>query len=420
MRLSNLRRELAAFVTFSCVIAAGATVFGQTSTSLPSSRDLSRYGLTRAWWNQATMDPSRDQIRHLTGDEDNIYVQSRSGIVTAFDAESGRRLWSLLVGSDNQQALPASSNSGILLIAVGLKVHAVNKFTGEVLWELELPHHPSTAPAMDDDRVYLGMVDGSSFAYDLRKIRELWEENRLPRWSNYAFVWRYKAPQQISSPPVPDGRSVTFASMNGSVYSVGASERKLFFQFETAGRTRIVTPLGRGRDSIFVTSEDARMFCLNKENGVRRWAFTAGVPIRQQPRVVEGSVYVCPQDDGMYCLNVNSGLTNWHQARASSFLASTTDYLIASDSLDNVLLLSHDDGAIVGVLPLRGLNVRLHNERTDRCYLASDDGLIVCLREKGQEFPLYHMFPDRRPLLPEFAPDEAEPPAPEPDPTEPN
>ena len=420
MRFSTQIIRLVALVAFGSIAASGPALYAQVSSPLPRERMLSRYGLTRAWWNQATLNPGLDEVAHFTGDEENVYIQSRSGIVTAFDAESGHRLWSSLVGSESQQALPASSNAEILLVAVGMNVHALNKFTGEVLWELSLPHHPSTAPAMDDDRVYLGMVDGSSFAYDLRKIRDLWEENRLPKWSNLAFVWRYQAPQRISSPPIPDGRSVTFASANGSVYSVGASERRLYYQFETANRTRIVTPLGRGEDSIFVTSEDSRMFCLNKENGVRRWAFTAGVPIRRQPRVVEGNVYVTPQNDGMYCLNTSSGLTKWHQPRASEFLASTTDYLIASDALDNVLLMAHEDGAILGVLPLRGYKVRLHNDRTDRCYLATPDGVVVCLREKGQEFPLYHMFPDRRPLLPEFAPEEAEAPEPESDPAEAN
>lgn len=41
----------------------------------------------------------------------------------------------------------------------------------------------------------------------------------------------------------------------------------------------------------------------------------------------------------------------------------------------------------------------------DRIFLASPSGLVVALRERGRSFPQYHMFPERRPILPEFAPD---------------
>ena len=38
--------------------------------------------------------------------------------------------------------------------------------------------------------------------------------------------------------------------------------------------------------------------------------------------------------------------------------------------------------------------------------MATKSGLIVCIREQNKEFPTYHMFPERQPILPEFASDE--------------
>jgi hypothetical protein len=57
-------------------------------------------------------------------------------------------------------------------------------------------------------------------------------------------------------------------------------------------------------------------------------------------------------------------------------------------------------------LPLRDFTVRYGNELTDRIYLATSRGLVICLRENGQEFPIYHRYPERQPILPEFAPEE--------------
>jgi hypothetical protein len=68
-----------------------------------------------------------------------------------------------------------------------------------------------------------------------------------------------------------------------------------------------------------------------------------------------------------------------------------------------VLILSRDDGAITGSLPARELSLRAANDRTDRLYLASPQGTLVCLRPQGSDFPEYHKFPERQPMLPEFA-----------------
>ena len=382
-----------------------AVGLGQGSSLLPSNRELNRFGLERAWWGRAVIDSSRDTVKYIRIDEDNLYVQTRSGLVTAFHAETGRRLWSALLGATTQESLPVATNETELLIATGLQLIAVNKFTGEVGWELELQAHPSTSPAVVNDRIYIGMVDGSIYAYDLRQIRVLFSENRLPQWSNLAFLWRYKASEAVTSTPIANNRSVTFSSLNGSVYSVAAEERGLYFQFETDGQIR--TQLGHGAGALFVTSEDARLFCLNAENGVRRWAFTSGVPIRNQPRVIGGDVYVSPMHDGMYSLSTVSGIRSWHQPHANAFLAATDDHVYVSDFVGNVLILDRQgDGAVLGVLPYRDLSMRFQNDRTDRIYLGTESGLIVCLREVGRDFPKFHMYPERSPILPEFAPDE--------------
>ena len=80
-----------------------------------------------------------------------------------------------------------------------------------------------------------------------------------------------------------------------------------------------------------------------------------------------------------------------------------------TDDLGNLMVLSRADGAPLGVLPLRDYSIRVANDRTDRIYLCTESGLVVALRERDQEFPEYHMFPERRPILPDFAPEGEQP-----------
>ncbi|MBL8850163.1 MAG: PQQ-binding-like beta-propeller repeat protein, partial [Planctomycetaceae bacterium] len=378
---------------------------------IPSNRSLAPYGLELQWWGQAIMDPAQDVVVYVAVDEDNVYVQSRDGIVTAFQGDSGKRLWSQMLGSTYKVGMPLATNERYVFVAVGLDLFALNKFTGELEWELPLTHHPSTAPEADNDHIYIGMVDGSLFCYDLNKIRQFWEEGKLPRFAANAFLWKHKAALELTSPPVSNGEFVSFASLSGTVYSVSTRDHKLKFQFETD--EPIQTPIGRGAGSLFVVSEDSRLYCLNRDTGLRRWTFTSGVPIREQPLVIGSSVYVTPLNDGMYCLNVATGTIKWRQQRAAVFLGATDRYVFATDKLNNVLLLSHDDGGILGELATQGFTCDLPNERTDRLFLVSPDGLVVCIRETGQEFPIYYKFPERRPILPELAidPPAAEAPA---------
>jgi outer membrane protein assembly factor BamB len=400
------RRPCSAFVL--AVTASTGTLLAQSRSAnpVPLDRDLARYGLVRAWWNRATLDPGRDTVKHFTADEDNVYVQATSGVVTAFDAESGVRLWSTLIGPPDTPSLPVATNEDQLLLAVGMQLYSVDKLTGKLLWELKLLHHPSAAPGLDSEQVYLGMVEGSVYCYDLRRIHQLYHEGRLPQWSNLAQLWRYKAPEAITSPPMSNGRIVVFASLSGSLFAISRRDNKLQFQFETEGHAPILAPVGQGSGSLMIPTEDSRLLTVNDENGKRRWVFTSGNPIRRQPAVIGPHVFVAPVGEGLYCLSVASGVIQWHQRRASTFLAATSDAVYASDDLGNVVVLARNDGAVVGALPMGHLSVRVQNERTDRLYLASKDGLVVGLREQGLEFPIYHKYPERRPILPEFAPDD--------------
>jgi outer membrane protein assembly factor BamB len=399
-------------LVLACLATAGLSLpaAAQAPAVLPKQQNLEKYGLELQWWGQAILDPAVDTVRYVSVDEEIVYVQSTEGILTTFNGESGKRLWSQLLGGPSQISLPIATNEREAFVAIGLQLFGVNKFTGELEWEIRLGHHPSTSPDADNDHLYIGMVDGALFCYDLNKIRTLWEAGKLPAWSASTYLWRHKAPLEISSPPVSDGKTVVFASRSGTLYSVGCRDHELKFQFETDAS--IETPIGYGAGSLFVASEDTRLYCLNRETGIRRWTFTAGVPIRQQPHVVGSSVFVAPSKDGVYCLVAASGVIRWHQPLADEFLAANDKYVFATDRLHNVLMLSHEDGSVLGEAPLRGYTVKVANDRTDRLYLASPDGLIVCIRDKAQEFPLYHKYPERRPILPELAPDEpAEAPA---------
>lgn len=412
---SPLRLLVGAVISW-CGITAVALAQTKSDAPLPNHHQLNRLGLERVWWAQAVLNPHRDKVRSIAIDEDVLVVQSTSGVATGLDAETGQQLWASQLGNQDQQSYPAVSSESLSLIVYGDTLYALNKQNGRMVWTLILPGQPSTGPALDDKRVYIGCLDGSLYAYSLRVIRKLYEERRLPQWSNEAQLWKYKAAKEITSPAIPAGRNVYVASRDGSLYAVTTANRKLTFQLETD--KSIVAPLTRAGDMMYVASEDNSFYAINTMKQKVIWEFTSGLPIRKAPWPFEKDLYVLPDRGGMYNLDPANGNTNWWQPQVTDFIAMLGNTVVASDRDGNLLMISRDKGEVTGQLPFRRYTIRPGNDRTDRIYLATESGLLVCLRQIGHTFPRYHRYPDRLPLLPMMESEEGEQAKPSSEPSE--
>lgn len=385
------------------LLAASSSVFAQGRT-LPTTRMLARFGLERAWWSQATMDLKRDHVEHMILDEESLYVQSSGGIITSFDNETGRKRWAVQLGRGNQPSQACVSNDTQVLVIVGSTLYALEKIKGALIWKLNLSSSPSTSPAVDNKLIYFGTVDGSVYAYDLKKIDELHNDGLLPQWTNTALAWRYKTAGEITTQPLSNNVTLNFASRDKSLYALTPDNRKLQWQIETD--REVSAPLGHSPGFVYLASEDFRVYCIAQDRGSVRWEFVAGKPIRKEVRIVGDNVYVFPHRAGVHCLSRVTGERRWERAHMEDFVGATRNLLFVSDSLKQISVLSPKDGAVIGSLPLRGFPVRYGNELTDRIYIATTTGLVVCIREQGKDFPTFHMFPDRQPILPILASDD--------------
>lgn len=400
-------------------LAGTHSAFAQSRSTdriLPSQQELSRFGLERYWWGQAELNPSRDRVRHVSIDEEMVYVLSTGGIVTAFDSETGQRRWAVLLGRFDQPSFAVVSNQRLALVIVGSTLYAIQKSSGDLAWTLTLPGQPSASPGVDENRVYVGNLDGSVYAFNLRKIRMLYEEQRLPEWSMEAMDWRATASEEITSPPLSNGRTVTYCSRDGSLYSVVAADKHLVYQLETNGA--IVAPLASSGKIQFLASEDNTFFAINSQNGRILWDFTSGLPVRRAPFVIGNDLYLTPDRGGMFCLNANEGTERWWQPRFHSYIAVIGPAVYATDVEGNLIRASREDGAISAKLPMRQFSVKVQNDRTDRIFMSTESGLVIALRARGETIPVYHKFPDRLPILPEVEPETPAPPAAEEPPSE--
>ncbi|WP_437230902.1 PQQ-binding-like beta-propeller repeat protein [Planctomicrobium sp. SH661] len=373
-------------------------------TFLPDEGELNRLGLTMSWWGQAGVNASRDNVEFFTADEQNVFVQSSTGMLSSFHGELGRKLWTRLVGTPDQQSYPVTTSDQEVLVTIGLHLYSLDKRTGKTQWELIVSEYPSTSPEMDEKQIFVGTLDGSVLAYDLPKVRSLYQRGMLPQWTVRARMWNFQTPDLIISPPIPAGDDVVFASKRGIVYSLKAQSKELKYQLE-AGNL-ILTPLGYSKDKLFVADRNARMLCMNTATGSVIWTFAGGTPIAQQPRAVDRFVYVVPHREGLTSLATASGVQQWQQPVATSFVAASETRVYARDESKNLLVLDRATGKLIGSMNMRNYPIHAANDRTDRIYLSSPGGTVIALREIGSDYPVYHLHPERRPILPELAPEE--------------
>lgn len=368
---------------------------------IPNSAVLSRYGLEVSWTGQAVLNPSRDKLDHVVLDEELVYLQGSNGVITAFEVETGKQLWANRLSRFEGPSFAATSNEQLVLVVSGMEMYALEKRTGQIWWNLRLPSTPSTKPAIDEEYVYIGTLSGSLYTYKLRQLRRLYLEQRLPDWSYQAVAWRYQASREITVPPIPLEGFVNFASRDGSMYSITRDRRKLNFQFET--NAPIVAPMALLGETMFLASDDHTFYALNPKTGSVHWEFITPYPIRRGPVALGTTVYLSPERGGFVALDVHDGHQKWMQPRLSQFVALIGGMLVTRDADNNLALLDAATGDFIGRIPASFYERHAVNDRSDRIILATTRGQAMVIRDQTRSFPIFHRYPERRPILPEFA-----------------
>ena len=134
--MSLFRIALLSLLTaLSVASSAQAQSVARGGSPLLSERVLNRNGLTRAWWSHATINSKRDRLSNALVDETHLFLQTTRGVVTAFDADTGKLLWSRQVGASDRAIFPASANDELLFVINGLQLFALNKNTGRIAWQ---------------------------------------------------------------------------------------------------------------------------------------------------------------------------------------------------------------------------------------------------------------------------------------------
>jgi PQQ-like domain len=380
-----------------------------------------------------------------------ILVQTRGGAVMALESTTGATLWRTRVGTPFAMRQRLGYNSKQVFVASGVDLYALNRDNGQIQWVLSQPHVASAPPVADEDYLYVTLGTGrlhtyrlprpaegtplppsvesrgtgappsaptapipsyrttpsalgisgqavesisavSSAGQSVRSIGPLSSspESRtagVPSGPQPQLAWDYAAESRLELAPLVTAEFLLVPSYAGSFAAMRKFDGGLQYRFQATAP--LSAPLGQHNDKAYVGSEDFSVSALDISAGQILWRFLGAGPIRRKPEVNDEGVYIAPERSGLYCLDRETGQTKWQNSRAERFLASNPKFVYATDPSGRLLILDHSRGSQLAVYDAaRDFVVPITNDMTDRLYLASNDGLLICLHDRDYATPL--------------------------------
>jgi outer membrane protein assembly factor BamB len=424
------------------------------TTPLPPPREvLDRLNLQMNWRTYVPLDGRHDGLATVQLQGTDLYVQTRSGLVTLLDAETGVARWRTRVGRAYVAMHALAFNSREVYVVNNTYLYALDKRTGAQLWEFRLTEGVAASPVADESMIYIPsqssrfaayylprldlpptLAEGMTPYYDEAKEKkaETAEERRKrivsvkgerqlssapvshltpsvreasteeePKGPRPVRVWSAVTALRLELPVVYTSEYVLVPTPNGIVAAFGKLPQQSgaaaeIYRFPTESTIRV--PVGHFDEDAYVAAEDGNLYAMQISSGRVRWRHTAGTAISRQPATTDQDVFVVAERNGMTRLDRATGTPMWRipvrgglaesNAAADRFLAVNRKYVYAADASGRLLILDRRRGVTLSGYDFKDFVFPVPNEVTDRLYLAANNGLIVCLRDREYPQPI--------------------------------
>ncbi|MCU7842772.1 MAG: outer membrane protein assembly factor BamB [Candidatus Thiodiazotropha sp. (ex Monitilora ramsayi)] len=308
--------------------------------------------------------------------EGRLYVAEPSGEVIAFDAQTGKKVWSVDLD------VPISGGPGVDegVVAVGTQeaeLILLNTEDGSERWRRTVSSEVLSVPAIGRGRVVCRTVDGRVVALDIDTGETLWTYNR----SVPVLTLRGD-----SSPVVSENQAlVGFA--NGKLVSLQLDNGV------AAWEAAIATPKGRTELERVVDIDaelkvvEGTVYAAAFHGEVAAVSETSGVVLWQRELSSHAGLdadwrqlYITDEGDHIWSLDTTNGATLWQQkslhARQLSAPAMVDSYLVVGDYDGYLHWLSQYDGRMLARTRAGGDRIRVKP--------LVHDGIVYVLGEGGK------------------------------------
>lgn len=221
-----------------------------------------------------------------------VYIGGPDGFVNAVAAESGEELWRFETNSTVSIA-PTVAEDMVFFGYLGANTEhygydhpgeyfAVNKNTGEPVWQTTRYGRVWVGAAYADSTLFFGNTDGYVFAVDPPTGQERWSyytAQDTPKESPPAdTLFRHGYPPGVYSVPVKDDQHFYTGSWAGYYYSFDQQTGQVVWRTKTAAQPNGGLPDSAApllwKNHLYVQKFGGRIAALDKQDGAIAWEWT--------------------------------------------------------------------------------------------------------------------------------------------------
>ncbi len=241
---------------------------------------------------------------------DIVYVGTADDHLLALNRSTGEELWDFEMG--HAVWGQPTYDDGVLYVAnMDWSVYALDPISGDVLWEQMLGGALPSKPIVDDSTVYVSSFDGSVYAL-----------NR----ANGEIRWQAPAEGVVWGAPTVDDDVVYFGDILGNIYKVDAASGMPIWSVASDVVIQASPVLANGM--LFVASEvgtedepTGALTAYSAVDGTQMWRTPTLVPLYTTPVVVNDDTIVVAQQNADALLvgfDTATGTERWRYALPSS------------------------------------------------------------------------------------------------------
>jgi outer membrane protein assembly factor BamB len=354
-------------------------------------------GIGVAWRTSLGAGASRDG--RVTGTPvvagGRVYALDAGTRLSAFDAGSGARLWSIDIEAEGSRSSAGGGGvavAGNLLVVTSgqAQVLGIEAASGKEVWRTSLTAPLRSGPAVAGNRAFAISVDNQVHAIDL--------QTGVKQWSQAAIT--ESAGLFGASSPAVEGNVVIATFSSGEIYAMRVDNGRVVWSEGLGGSLRAdaISSLAdvRGlpvvdRGVVYAVSHSGRMAAIDLRTGARIWEQNVGS--FNTPWLAGDFLFVTTLDAEVVAMHRRDGRVRWVRAleqfadpqRKRGRIVWTGPTLVGNrlvvfNSEGQAVTLSPQSGEVMERLRLPG-SVTLPPAVANRTlYLSTDAGDLVALR----------------------------------------
>lgn len=151
----------------------------------------------------------------------------------------------------------------------------------------------------------------------------------------------------------------------------------------------------------YIGSMDASLHAVNLHTGKLLWRYTVGSTVHHRPFITDNEIFVTGERNGLFKLSRQDGLPMWNvnygnrlspsQEKSDRVIAANTKFIYTLDKSGRMLIIDRSNGAYLTTWDIHDFVFPVINRTTDRIFIAANNGLLVCMRDRDFPKPMYHI-----------------------------